>query len=511
MPEAPSKQGAQAPRAEAEPRIEETEEVFDRTIRELKEEQERAPRFPVRWRFALFVGLAVMVAVGILLVLILQFEREAWLESQREQARVHVGRLADELKIPMLAGFRAEIDVIAGNFLKNTPSAVGLHIRMADGQELRYGQVDASSPLAGGQRVQGGGLWYRAPVVYGGTKVGEVAVRFSEEAWKARAARLARRIVAIGVLVIVLAMAGVLWIAGRLSEPLEELARAARAVAYGDYTVRLPITGNDEINDAIAQFNAMVAELRHKEELRDVFGRYLNPKLVSEVFDQTAPQAAMRSERREVSVLFADMVNFTAFSESTDTSQVIEVLNQHFEVFHRIIDYYGGVVDKYIGDAVMAVFNHPKDDPAHPRSAVKAALAMVAACRRLGVLRPDGKPIQFRVGINCGEVIVGPIGAERRLEYTVIGDTVNIASRLAGLGEGGQVVITRKTFARVGEGFRFVSLGEKRIKGISKPVECGIVEAEAKEVRDQLRHAVALALDLTLPSGLRELVGEDDA
>ena len=487
------------------------DEVFDRTIRELREEQERAPRFPVRWRFALFVGAAVTVAVGILLVLILQLEREAWLENQRQQARVHVGRLADELKIPMLSGFRAEIDVIAANFLKNTPSAVGVHVRLADGRELRYGQVDASSPLSGGAAGKGKGLWYHLPVVYGGTKVGEIAVRFSEDAWRALAARLARKIVAIGVLVIVLAMAGVLWIAGRMSEPLEELARAARAVAYGDYTVRLPIRGNDEINDAIAQFNAMVAELRHKEELRDVFGRYLNPKLVSEVFDRSAPQATMRSERREVSVLFADMVNFTAFSESTDTGQVIEVLNQHFEVFHRIIDYYGGVVDKYIGDAVMAVFNHPKEDPAHPRSAVKAALAMAAACERLGVLRPDGAPIRFRMGINCGEVIVGPIGAERRLEYTVIGDTVNIASRLAGLGEGGQVVITRETFARVGEGFRFVSLGEQRIKGISRPVECGVVEPDGDETRDQLRHAVALALDLTLPSGLREIVGEDDA
>ena len=481
----------------------EADEVFDRAVREFRQEQARAPRFPVRWRFALFVGLAVMAAVGVLLVLVLNLEREAWLANQRQQARVHVERLADELKIPMLSGFRAELDVIVGNFLKNTPSAIGVHLRMADGTEMRFGEANAGSPLDGGHPH---GLWYAAEVVYGGTKVGHVAVRFSEDAWKRLAARLAWKIVAIGAFVIVLAMAGVLWIARRLSKPLEDLARAARAVAYGDYTVRLPITGNDEINDAIAQFNAMVAELRHKEELRDVFGRYLNPKLVSEVFDQTAPQAAMRSERREVSVLFADMVNFTAFSESTDTSQVIEVLNQHFEVFHRIIDYYGGVVDKYIGDAVMAVFNHPKDDPAHPRSAVKAALAMVEACRRLGVLRPDGEPIQFRVGINCGEVIVGPIGAERRLEYTVIGDTVNIASRLAGLGEGGQVVVTRETFARLGDGFAFASLGEKRIKGVSRPVECGIVTAADEEMERSLHHAVALALDLTLPSELSAIV-----
>jgi len=485
-----------------------SEAVFDAAVREMREEQEQVPRFPVRWRFTLLVGLMVFVAVVALLTVLLDLEREAWLSSQRKAAEALTERLADELKIPMLAGSKAEIDVVVSNFLQKTPDAEGVHLLLATGEEMRFGAIDpATSPLSG--KASSDALWFVATARYAGTEVGKIAVRFSERAWKTLVQRIVRRMLIAAAIVVVLAMAGVYWIAGHMSRPLEELAEAARAVAYGDYTVRLPIRGNDELSDAIAQFNALVAELQHKEEIRDVFGRYLNPKLVSEVFAM-GKAAQVRGRRQEVTVLFADMVDFTAFSEATETEKVIEVLNQHFEVFHRIIDYYGGHVDKYIGDAVMAVFNHPKEDPAHPRSAAKAALAMVEACERLGVLRPDGRPIRFRVGLNCGEVIVGDIGAAERLEYTVIGDTVNVASRLSGLGEGGQVVMTRKGFARLGEGFAFHSLGEQRIKGIRNPVECGLIEAEAEDVRQNIRHAVALAFDLTLPSGVRaQLAGEE--
>ena len=299
----------------------------------------------------------------------------------------------------------------------------------------------------------------------------------------------------------------VYWLAGRMSRPLEMLANTAGQVALGDYSVRLPVQGNDEISDAMIQFNAMVEGLAHKEEIRDVFGRYLNPKLVSDVFEGSGG-ILQESRRQQLTVLFADMVGFTAFSESTDTERIIDVLNKHFEVFHRVIAYYGGHVDKYIGDAVMAVFNHPNEDADHIRHAAMAGVAMAIACRKLGVLRENGQPIAFRSGLNQGEAIIGNIGAAERLEYTVIGDTVNVASRMGGLGAGGQVVMSRATFARLGQGFAFDSLGRQEIKGVSKLVECGIVRVIDAELQHNLAHAVALAFDLTLPSEVRMLVGD---
>jgi len=310
-------------------------------------------------------------------------------------------------------------------------------------------------------------------------------------------------------LVIVLASMLVYWIAGQMSRPMELLAAAAAQVAGGDYSVRLSVEGNDEVSDATRQFNSMVEELAHKEEIRDVFGKYLNPKLVSEVFE--GGSAHVEDSNQEVTVLFADMVGFTSFSESAEPAKIVEVLNKHFEVFHRIIDYFDGHVDKYIGDAVMAVFNHPNEDPEHERHAMMAGLAMTVACRKLGVLRENGEAISFRVGLNRGNVIVGSIGAAERLEYTVIGDTVNVASRMGGLGEGGEVILSQSTYHHLGEGFSFDSLGKKNIKGVRDAIECGRVTAMDEATKRKVSHAVALAFDLTLPSDVRLIIGDVNA
>ncbi len=473
----------------------------------------QAPRFPLRWRWTMLVGFAVAVAILVLALVILDMERDAWLESQESQAEVLVGRLADELKLPMLSGSAAEVDVIIRSFLSTVPAVLAVHVQYTDGRHQQFGQATLDANLLAQvaqakhiRRLQGDDLWFAKGVVYGGTSIGAIAVRYSEDAWESLASRLLIRMILAAIFVIVLASILVYWIAGHMSRPMEMLAAAAARVAAGDYSTRLAIEGNDEISDATVQFNHMVEELAHKEEMRDVFGKYLNPKLVAEVFEGGVNQ--LENSRQEVTVLFADMVGFTSFSENTDPEEIVDVLNQHFEVFHRIIDYFGGHVDKYIGDAVMAVFNHPNEDEEHVTHAIMAGLAMVVACSKLGVLRSNGEAISFRVGLNFGPVIVGSIGAAERLEYTVIGDTVNVASRMGGMGEGGEVVLPRVTFEQVNDGFVFDSMGKKNVKGVKEALECGRVHVIDGDMERKIAHAVALAFDLTLPSDVRVMIGD---
>ncbi|MDX8395614.1 MAG: adenylate/guanylate cyclase domain-containing protein [Mariprofundaceae bacterium] len=470
------------------------------------------PRFPIRWRWTMLVGMTVILAVVLLSLVILDMERDAWLDSQEMQAEVLVERLGDELKIPMLAGRDVESDIIVQGFLKKVPAVLGVHLLTATGESRHFGDIGPDDEILNRMveiedthRLASERLWYVKKIEYSGTAVGSVAVRYSEDAWEELAGRLVGRMVMAAMLVVILSGILIYWLAGRMSKPLEMLADAAQYVASGDYNVRLPVSGNDEISDAIGQFNSMVEELAHKEEIRDVFGRYLNPKLVADVFEGGSRHEAA-NHRQDVTVLFADMVGFTAFSQVTETEETVDVLNKHFEVFHRIIDYYGGHVDKYIGDAVMAVFNHPNEDKDHERHAVMAGLAMVAACQKLGVLRKNGEPIQFRVGLNRGEAIVGHIGAAERLEYTVIGDTVNVASRMGGLGDGDEVVLSHSTFEHVGAGFAFDEMGEREVKGVTEPICCGRVTALEKEMQRNITHAVSLAFDLTLPSNIRQSI-----
>jgi len=478
-------------------------------------------RVPIRWRWTGLVGFAVTVAVIVLYVIILDIERDAWLEHQAAQAELQVDRLTDELKLPLLSGSSSETAIVVQRFLKKVPAVLGVLIRDPDGAEKFYGSTDASkamlqhlipSPSSQVLRVPVKPLWYAKSVMYDQTMMATVAVRFSEQAWAQIAGKLMQQIWFAAVAVVLLSSLLVFWIAGRMSAPIEMLAAGAAKVSKGDYQVQLPVGGNDELSDALTQFNAMVRELAHKEELRDVFARYLNPKLVSDVFESA--DVEMESHRQDVTVLFADMVQFTSFSESTDTAKVISILNQYFEVFHRVIDHYGGHVDKYIGDAVMAVFNHPIGDDDHVRHATTAALAMVLACQKLAVPGAGefgSEAIRFRVGLNCGQVIAGNIGAAQRLEYTVIGDAVNVASRMGGVGDGDQLVMSRQTFNMLGEGFNFYSIGMCDIKGVSQSMEVGKVRVASREARQAIEHVVDMVFQQRDEADERPSLDQPDA
>ncbi|MDX8382898.1 MAG: adenylate/guanylate cyclase domain-containing protein, partial [Ghiorsea sp.] len=165
-------------------------------------------------------------------------------------------------------------------------------------------------------------------------------------------------------------------------------------------------------------------------------------------------------------------------------------------------------VDKYIGDAVMAVFNHPEANEHHVRNGAMAAIAMTIACKKLGMLRKNGETVSFRVGLNRGDVIVGNIGAEERLEYTVIGDAVNVASRMGGLGEGGEVVMPFATFEAADEGLSFQDMGDIQVKGVRDPLRCGIVSVLDDTKKRDLSYAVAQAFDMTLPTDVRMIIGD---
>ncbi len=471
------------------------------------------PRFPIRLRWTIFVGLAVAAAVAVLSMIVLDMEREAWLKNQELQASIQVSRLGDELKIPMLAGSSAEVEFIIRNFAKKIPSIKAVFFQNASSKVWSFGDIGEIQDVLSVMllpketlHLPTDALWFAKKVTYGGADVATVAVEYSEQAWQALASQLLQRMLIAAMVVILLASVLVYWLAGRMSKPLEELALAARHVADGDYNQRLLVKGNDEFSDAASQFNKMVSDLQHKEKMREVLGRYLNPELVSDVFDNDN-SGTLLNRKQEVTVLFADMVSFTAFSESTETEEVVDVLNQHFEIFHSIIDYYGGHVDKYIGDAVMAVFNHPKSHEEHTRHAAMAGIAMTVACKRLGILRKDGDKVSFRVGLDRGHVIIGNIGAAERLEYTVIGDAVNVASRMSGLGEGGEVVLPKETFDAAGDGFSFENMGDMNVKGVSDPLQCGVVTVTKATLKRDINYAVDKAFDATLPTNVRMMLG----
>jgi class 3 adenylate cyclase len=219
------------------------------------------------------------------------------------------------------------------------------------------------------------------------------------------------------------------------------------------------------------EVDLLAGAARELRRLDAAFRPYL-PAPVARRVGEGPAAARLGGLERTVSVLFADLAGFTAFSESRRPTDVLEMLNRFWGVVVPEIDAAGGVVEHFAGDGVMVIFNADGDQPDHAMRAARAGIAIVAAARTIASSNP-GWPI-FRIGINTGRAVVGNIGAEDRRSFAVIGDTTNVASRLMSIGEPGQVIVAGTTWAAL-EAAEGSALGRVRVKGKRTPVEAWIL------------------------------------
>ena len=210
-----------------------------------------------------------------------------------------------------------------------------------------------------------------------------------------------------------------------------------------------------------------------EEKKRERLGRFLSPQVTSRILASSESQSAALGvpEEKEVTVLFADIVGFTSMSERMSPAAVALVLNDYLSRMTDAIFKHDGTLDKYIGDAIMAVFGAPLDMPDHAARAVSAALEMRQRLEEFNAERKEGPHLRIRIGINSGKVVAGEIGSINKKEYTVLGDTVNIASRLeSSVAQPGMIVIGENTHAMVEGQFQVNPLPPKALKGKDKPV-----------------------------------------
>ncbi len=226
----------------------------------------------------------------------------------------------------------------------------------------------------------------------------------------------------------------------RLDGALQRLLHATHAVEAGQLSIELRVTSTDEIGQLAQSFNHMIIELRAKEHIKDTFGKYMDPRIVSGLIGTSGEHAAT-AERRIITVFFSDIKSFSSISEQLTASAMVNLLNAYFTAVTQAIRDHRGIVDKYIGDGVMAFWSPPfSPGDQHATDACLAALlqqeAIVAFRRELPQLlglRRNVPDFKVRMGLATGEVVIGTIGSETARSYTVIGDIVNTASRLEGI------------------------------------------------------------------------------
>ncbi|HAE38270.1 MAG TPA: hypothetical protein DCG57_06475 [Candidatus Riflebacteria bacterium] len=259
-----------------------------------------------------------------------------------------------------------------------------------------------------------------------------------------------------------------------LIEPVALLRRGVEQVEAGNYKTRLLMPGEDELVELAESFNAMNKGLDERERMT----RYLSKSAVNAVV--RGEDAFMGGKKVAATILFSDIRSFTTISESNSAEEVVKLLNEYFAVMNQVVEEHGGDIDKFIGDAIMAQFivsETGKDTSADLAfNAVKCALAMMRALDEFNDARAQRGlfPVKIGVGINSGDVIAGNIGSPGRMDRTVIGDTVNVASRLEGMSKLGRhthVIISRKTLELIGDRIEVEQLSETSVKGKTSAVE----------------------------------------
>ncbi|MDR2470962.1 MAG: adenylate/guanylate cyclase domain-containing protein [Treponema sp.] len=259
-----------------------------------------------------------------------------------------------------------------------------------------------------------------------------------------------------------------------LSGPLKKLAAAAGRIEAGEYELSLSARSRDEVGYLTRSFVSMGRGLAERERLKDTFGRFINKDIAEKAMKG---ELTLGGENKTVTIFFSDIRAFTAISETMSPQDVVGFLNSYLSRMVDCVDKTGGVVDKFIGDAIMAIWGAPVSSGSHARDAlncVRSALMMRVALQEYNRTRSTNKrpPLKIGCGINSGDVVAGQIGSSQRMEYTVIGDAVNLASRTESLNKplGTDILITENTWDLVGEYLITQEMPPVQVKGKVKPV-----------------------------------------
>ncbi|MBI3549548.1 MAG: HAMP domain-containing protein [Elusimicrobia bacterium] len=258
-----------------------------------------------------------------------------------------------------------------------------------------------------------------------------------------------------------------------ITRPVEKLSEATERLEQGDYTVRVGLKRKDEIGKLGRAFDKMVEGLQEREKIRSVLRKAVSKEIADELLQRG--QIDLGGETRTVTLLFSDIRDFTSMSEALSPHELVSQLNDYFTDMSSAIESNKGVIDKYIGDAIMALFGAPLAGDDDADRAQRAALAMLDAMERHNLKRTAAglKPWKIGIGLNSGPSVAGTLGSKDRWSYTVIGDAVNLASRLEGSTKhyGAKIVVSGFTRELTKAPFIYRTLDLVRVKGKSKPVE----------------------------------------
>ncbi len=282
----------------------------------------------------------------------------------------------------------------------------------------------------------------------------------------------------VGTVGIAFGLCSAILITRLVAKPVDELRAAFHAVGEGQLNVQIPLRRADEFGALVADFNHMVIELREKERLRRAFGLHVGEKVAQQIL---ARDPALGGTEQLVTLLFLDLRGFTARVAQAEPKVIVNFLNRFLQVMVEIVEVeHGGMLNKFLGDGFMAVFGAGSTSTSHADDAVAAACSMLRRLETLNadLVRANDAPLEMGIGINTGRAIIGSIGSRERMEFTVIGNTVNVAARIEGLNKtlDTSLLLSKATKDHLTRPINLRALPSQQVKGVDVPVEIFTLE-----------------------------------
>jgi adenylate cyclase len=462
---------------------------------------DRLQSTPLAYKLSFFITVLVVSCMTLLGIILIQQQTGQLQDQISEQGHTLAQLMAESAKEPLLAGDERALDAITSGFANNG-SVLGTAIAGIDGeiisragvlheennlltrnaiQKILKGPAESSTwewqPLTGMERQTV--MSFTRPVIFQQVTAGYTLVTFSQSGMTQSTRRAVQAISGATLMIIALSIGMAFAMGRRITQPIDKLVDASRAIGNGEYTFRFKERRKDELGLLMQAFNEMAEGMLERSQVKSALSRYVSPGVARQILSNL-DNVALSGKRVEGSVLFADIAGFTRISEKTQAEELVGMLNRYFSLITCACVINRGIVDKYMGDGVMLVFGAPEEDGDHAFHAVCCALLIQKLTAHENEVREAAGlfPVKFRIGINTGSMLAGNMGSSERMEYTVVGDTVNLASRLCGITNSGEIVISRKMYARDDIAGRVLA-GEYqsiRLRGISQPVSTYRVE-----------------------------------
>lgn len=461
-------------------------------------------RLSMALKLALSVTLIVAAGMAALAALLITSQDQLLREQIQDYGRLIGQQLAANATEPLFTDQFFQLEALTRRMTEH-PRILGTAIYNHHGQRIAstglYPRA-ADLPVPGqqhhlrGDQLAGGSgaeqtLVLTEAIAFKDTRAGFATLVFSERALRAarREVLFSTLLIAAGLILAIIPIA--IYLGRRMARPIHTLVDATRLLQQGQFT-QIAERRDDEFGQLIEQINSMGAGLVRKTQVENLMNQVLDREVAGKLLQKMEP-VRLGGDKVQATVLFADIVGFTALSEKLSPEEISRFLNEYFHYFNVCSRFYFGTVDKFIGDAVMVVFGAPRADPEHQYHAVACAVLMQRLVKRLNSMRREqGEPaVELRIGINSGDMLAGLVGSDERLEYTVVGDAVNLASRLCNEARESQIMIEESLYHSLASshGIEVEAANQIRVRGKREPVTIYVVRNIAHRypiVLDQL-------------------------